>query len=237
MARASKAYDVFFSGCSWLAMYHVGVAAKLVEKKVRIRSFAGASSGSLIAVALASGVKPECLRRSISHLAKEARSFNFGIFGRLSSMLREGLDKVLPTDAHDKCSGRLEVSVTPVYSSGGVLKNWRVRDFRSRSDLIQCCVASCSVFTNLYKGHLVIDGGLWHNYPLSGGGAEADHLLVVNHRSMMTEDVHRNLIRPDQLAQFDRRHLVFPPSQEELLHFYERGLRDAEEWVNGHPAD
>jgi len=87
MARASKAYDVFFSGCSWLAMYHVGVAAKLVEKKVRIRSFAGASSGSLIAVALASGVKPECLRRSISHLAKVS---NF-LFESLACFLRLSL--------------------------------------------------------------------------------------------------------------------------------------------------
>lgn len=43
--RESRALQVFFTGCSWGGVYHVGAAAALHEQGVAFEKFSGASSG------------------------------------------------------------------------------------------------------------------------------------------------------------------------------------------------
>ena len=53
--------------------------------------------------------------------------------------LKEGLQRFLPDNAHEICSGRLHVSLTRVSDRKNVL----VSQFDSREDLIQVCVCVC----------------------------------------------------------------------------------------------
>lgn len=213
-----RKFDVFFSGCSWLCMYHIGVAQSLHEQKVPVRSYSGASSGSLVAVALASGIKPKKLRTAVTRIAEESRKHILGPLSRLSSILAEGLDSLLPGDAHETCSGRLEVSVTPVWTfEDGVLNNWRVNTFESRKELIDCIVASCAIVPTFYKKHLCFDGGLWYNYARQGR-----NVLVVNHRVM------EGHISPSDALTTSR---IWAPSPDMLNEIYLIGYRDAEKWM------
>lgn len=46
--RESQALQVFFTGCSWGGVYHVGAAAALHEQGVAFEKFSGASSGGCL---------------------------------------------------------------------------------------------------------------------------------------------------------------------------------------------
>ena len=71
-------------------------------------------------------------------MAREARSRNLGPLHpsfNLVKVMRSGLQRNLPADAHTLASGRLSVSLTRV-SDG---KNVLVSQFSSKEELIQVC--------------------------------------------------------------------------------------------------
>ena len=67
---------------------------------------------------------------------RDARKKTLGPFSPsfdVQALLREGLEKFLPEDAHKHVSGKLRVSLTRVRD----LKNHIVTDFESREELLQ----------------------------------------------------------------------------------------------------
>lgn len=69
-------------------------------------------------------------------MAKEARKRNLGPLHptfNLVKVLKSGLDRDLPSDAHIQASGRLCVSLTRVSDGENVL----VSDFKTKDELIQ----------------------------------------------------------------------------------------------------
>lgn len=67
---------------------------------------------------------------------RDARKKTLGPFSPsfdVQALLREGLEKFLPEDAHKRVSGKLRVSLTRVRD----LKNHIVTDFESREELLQ----------------------------------------------------------------------------------------------------
>lgn len=75
----------------------------------------------------------------VIEVAKEARKRNLGPLHptfNLVKVLRSGLNRDLPSDAHILTSGRLCVSLTRVSDGENVL----VSEFGSKEELIQVCV-------------------------------------------------------------------------------------------------
>ena len=65
--------QVYFTGCSWQLAYHVGVVHGLRESGVSLKQYSGASSGSLVALCLASGLKPSAVMQVMTTLGRRRR--------------------------------------------------------------------------------------------------------------------------------------------------------------------
>ncbi|XP_072292016.1 uncharacterized protein [Eucyclogobius newberryi] len=148
-------WNLSLAGCGFRALYHLGALSCLLEHEpelvLRAARFSGASSGSLVAAALAVNVPLSLLASELVSIAMEARLLSVGVFHPSFSLLRRTRDsllKLLPLDAHEHASRRLCVSLTRVHDG----KNLRVTHFRSREELVQ--VLLCSCFFPVYCGFI-----------------------------------------------------------------------------------
>jgi len=132
----------------------------------------GASAGALTASVLASQASITKCCEDVIEVAKEARKRNLGPLHpsfNLVKVLRSGLDRDLPADAHKLASGRLCVSLTRVSDGQNVL----VSDFNSKEELMQALVCSCfiPIYCGLippsFRGVRYVDGGISDNLPQS----------------------------------------------------------------------
>ncbi|KAK5600609.1 hypothetical protein CRENBAI_001339 [Crenichthys baileyi] len=146
-------WNISFAGCGFRSIYYVGALSCILERVPQLvhgaSKFGGASSGCLVAAALAVGIPIEQLCFSILNLAKGARKHTLGVFHptfRMLHTVRHSLLEKLPEDAHILATGRLYVSLTRLPDGENVL----VSKFDSREELIQ---------------HYV-DGALSNNMPL-----------------------------------------------------------------------
>ncbi|XP_030004993.1 patatin-like phospholipase domain containing 3 [Sphaeramia orbicularis] len=169
-------WNLSFAGCGFLGIYHIGVASCLLEKAPYLVRGAtklyGASAGALTATVLASQASIAKCCADVIDVAKEARKRNLGPLHptfNLVKVLRSGLDRDLPPDAHTLASGQLCVSLTRVSDGQNVL----VSDFNSREELIQALICSCfiPVYCGLippsFRGVRYVDGGISDNLPQS----------------------------------------------------------------------
>ncbi|XP_029455986.1 patatin-like phospholipase domain-containing protein 2 isoform X3 [Rhinatrema bivittatum] len=106
----------------------------------------------------------------VIELAKEARKRNLGPLHptfNLVKILKNGLYKNLPENAHELASGKLCVSLTRVSDGENVL----VSDFSSKEELIQALVCSsfvpiyCGLIPPSFRGERYVDGGISDNLP------------------------------------------------------------------------
>ena len=115
-----------------------------------------------------------------------ARRRQSGFDGRLRELLERQLRGLLPADAHERCSGRLQVAVSHLLP----LPRARLHSsFASRDDLIACLLASCHLpkisdgsATCMYAGAVVADGGLFNLTPAPRGseGGAVSHAVRVS---------------------------------------------------------
>ncbi|NXS69508.1 PLPL1 protein, partial [Pandion haliaetus] len=167
-------FSILFRGCSSLVSYEIGVLFALQQLSPDILKSAsriyGASSGSVLAtVALC-----ECDLGKAMHFhlfclyifsALKASFWGCIPGGKILKLVREVLNKYLPTNAHQLVSGKLHIILTRVHDWRSVV----VSEFASREDLIQAVICSC--FVPLYFGLLpptycgvrYVDGelGMW----------------------------------------------------------------------------
>jgi len=163
---------VAFEGCACRAAFHAGVAAALAERDLPIALTAGASSGSLIAVALASdrGAALPSIWRALA--GRRIVSWRRLLHNRspfdMSHLVRTTLESAFGGRTADLRAGRVEALVTAT----------RLRDLgrvvfstRHEPDMVAPLLASC-FFPLLYgrtvriRGQLLVDGGLVDNLPL-----------------------------------------------------------------------
>ncbi|KAF7643976.1 hypothetical protein LDENG_00230170 [Lucifuga dentata] len=169
-------WNLSFAGCGFLGIYHVGVASCLLEKAPYLVKGAtklyGASAGALTASMLASQASIAKCCEDVIKVAKEARKRNLGPLHpsfNLLKVLRSGLNRDLPSEAHFLASGRLCVSLTRVSDGQNVL----VSEFSSKEELIQALICSCfiPVYCGLippsFRGVRYVDGGMSDNLPQS----------------------------------------------------------------------
>ncbi|XP_075867584.1 patatin-like phospholipase domain containing 3 [Nelusetta ayraudi] len=169
-------WNLSFAGCGFLGIYHIGVASCLLEKAPYLVKGAtrlyGASAGALTATVLASQASITKCCEDVIQVAKEARKRNLGPLHpsfNLVKVLKSGLDRDLPSDAHLLASGRLCVSLTRVSDGENVL----VSEFNSKEELIQALICSCfiPIYCGLippsFRGVRYVDGGISDNLPQS----------------------------------------------------------------------
>ncbi|NXA20347.1 PLPL1 protein, partial [Ibidorhyncha struthersii] len=159
-------FSILFRGCSFLIVYEAGVLAALRELSPDILKSAsriyGASSGSVVAtLALC-----ECdIGKGYALLfilcLKRLNVWKFWII----KLLKEVLNKYLPTNAHQLVSGKLHVILTRLHDWKCVV----VSEFASREELIQAITCSCFIplyfglLPPTYRGVRYVDGelGMW----------------------------------------------------------------------------
>lgn len=234
--------NLSFAGCGFLGIYHVGVAAcfKKYAPHLLVDKISGASAGAVAACCLLCDLPLGEITSDVLRMVREARMRTLGPFSpsfNVQTVLMEGLQKVLPDDAHIRVSGKLHISLTRVYDG----KNVIVSQFNSKEDLLQALMASA--FVPIFSGFLpprfhgvrYMDGGFSDNLPtldentitVSPFCGESDicprdpsaQLFHVNVANTSIELSKQNIYR------FAR--ILFPPKPEVLSNMCKQGFDDA----------
>ncbi|XP_078732443.1 patatin-like phospholipase domain-containing protein 4 isoform X2 [Lampetra fluviatilis] len=130
-----------FAGSGFLGVYHLGAASALLRCGRRllgaVDAYAGASAGALAAAVMVTAPHriADCTEFSYK-FAEEIRSQHLGALTPgfpFMQKLREGIESILPSDAHERAEGRLHVSIT----SARTRRNRLVSHFSSRDELMQ----------------------------------------------------------------------------------------------------
>lgn len=161
-AHVPPEMDLVMSGGGFLGYYLVGVDRVLRklqrENKLAIVRYAGTSVGALASVAMV------C----------DLGDFMIELYDNLQGVpdffpkIREYFAAILPEDAYQRCSGRVHIVISRLEYRFGFFPTLRpmvVSSFHDNHDLIEACMASCSVpyFVSSklfypYRGHRCMDG-------------------------------------------------------------------------------
>ncbi|XP_060888853.1 patatin-like phospholipase domain-containing protein 4 [Labrus mixtus] len=243
---AMAVLNLSFAACGFLGIYHLGAVGAFLRHGGRLvgslRACAGASAGALVAALMVTA--PDKLEHCKDFTFRFAESVRRQRFGAVTPgydfmlTLREGIEEILPADAHSLASDRLHVSIT--HSKSG--RNHVVSRFTCREELIQALLASSfvPVYAGLrpveFKGEKWIDGGFTDSLPILPVGRTVTvspfaglqdvcpvhrgrynhHLRLANMNVMFSME---NIKRLNQA--------LFPPSSSGMTSYYEEGFSDA----------
>ena len=142
--------DVVISGGALRGYFMLG-ARHAIESRadLEVQRYSGTSAGAWTAMFMATGLSSADWLRSYTLTAAVARKA--AKRGRPAPALMEAyrenlwpwLQTVLPADAHERCSGRLFVTITTLDQRG--LHKLTVSQFDSNQDLFEACAASSCV--------------------------------------------------------------------------------------------
>lgn len=234
--------NLSFSGCGFLGIYHVGVLSAFKEHSpstVQNNRISGCSAGALVA---ACALCDCCLGQMVSdvlEIALKARSYALGPLHpsfNIVDILRNGLRRILPVDAHTICSNRLHISLTKWKDN----RNWLVNTFDTREDLIQALICSSfvpfysGIMPPKYKGVYCWDGGLSSNNPIldhdtiviSPFGGESDICPREESASFYCFDLQGTNIHLSKENFYRLSKALFPPSPQVLKAICFRGYKD-----------
>lgn len=164
-----------FAGCGFLGAYHLGVAAVFkthIPHLLQNARFGGASAGAMVASLLLLDLPIEQVARMVADVVNLAKSYKLGAFDpefMIGDKVRECFEKLLPEDAHIRCSGRLFVSCTKVGVTGR--KPVIFSQYATRQDVIKTLLNSSNIpaFSstdlNITYGSVLLDGGFSDNIP------------------------------------------------------------------------
>jgi len=234
--------NVSFSGCGFLGLYHVGVASclKTYAPKSFFNKVAGASAGSMAALALLADLPLGEMTSQVLKIATEARKCTLGPFSpyfNINKILNEGLQDILPDDIHEKVNGKLYVSLTKVYDG----KNLLVSQYSSKQEVIDVILASAfiPIFTGWlpprYRGIRVIDGGYSDNVPILDTNTitvspfcgnsdicpQDDYILTILQIQVAGTSIEMS---KDNLIRLSR--VLMPPDPEVLSRYCKQGFED-----------
>ncbi|XP_077991575.1 patatin-like phospholipase domain-containing protein 4 [Glandiceps talaboti] len=242
--------DISFCGCGFLGIYHIGVATSLFQNGGdfvhRLKRYAGASAGSLAAVALATMPdKLDKCRDMIYNMAKETRSKTLGALTpgfNLSSKLHDLLDDLLPPDAHQLASNKLHISVTSLHGK----KNRLISNFDTREELIQALLCSCHIPYYMgrkfprFQGQKYMDGGYTDNLPQFNDASTVKVSPFSGKQDVCPQDENGTNLYTMAMKQFFKlsaqniwrtKHALFPPDFNTLKMYYKCGYQDAKRFL------
>ncbi|ROL52572.1 Patatin-like phospholipase domain-containing protein 2 [Anabarilius grahami] len=216
-------WNLSFAGCGFLGIYHIGVASCLLEQAPYLIRGAtkiyGASAGALTASVLTTEACLEKCCEDVINVAKEARKRNLGPLHptfNIVKVIRGGLYRDLPSNAHTLASGRLCVSLTRVMDGQNVL----VSDFSSKDELIQ----------------RYVDGGISDNLPqselkntitVSPFSGESDICPKDNSTSFHELRFTNTSIQVNLDNMYRLSKALFPPEPKVLAEMCQSGYKDA----------
>ncbi|NP_001088835.1 patatin like phospholipase domain containing 4 L homeolog isoform X1 [Xenopus laevis] len=241
-----KHFNLSFSAAGFLGIYHLGAASALLKhgpKMVkRVKCFAGASAGSLVATVLLTA--PDKIKESKEFLyafSEDVRKQKVGAMTPTYDFmknLRGGIESILPANAHEIAEHRLYVSITNAKSR----KNCLVSHFASREELIKVLLASSYVplYAGIkaidYKGEKWFDGGFTDSLPLLPTG----RTITVSPFSGRIDICPQDKTHWDLYVTFAKHSLLlsaanvrrlnqalFPPRQEKMETIFQDGYKDA----------
>ncbi|XP_028255003.1 patatin-like phospholipase domain-containing protein 4 [Parambassis ranga] len=168
--------NLSFAACGFMGIYHLGALGAILRHGDKLlaslRACAGASAGALVAaVMITSPDKLEQCKEFAYRFAESVRKQRLGAVTPgfdFMLMLREGIEEILPREAHNLATDRLHLSIT--HSKSG--KNHIVSSFSSREELIKALLASSfvPVYAGLkpveFRGQKWIDGGFTDSLPI-----------------------------------------------------------------------
>ncbi|XP_073713818.1 patatin-like phospholipase domain-containing protein 4 [Misgurnus anguillicaudatus] len=238
--------NVSFAAAGFLGAYHLGVIEAILRHGDKLlcslKACAGASAGALAAtVMMISPDKLQDCKEFTYSFASNVRSQGLGAVTPgydFMLELREGIEEILPPNAHQLANERVHISIT----NSKTLKNSLVSSFKSREDLVQVLLASCFVpiYAGIkpveFQGQKWIDGGFTNSLPvLPTGrtimvspfigpqnispihkGRSKLELRLANMSVVFSKD---NIIRLNQA--------LFPPSFPRLKALEQEGYQDA----------
>ncbi|XP_024917962.1 patatin-like phospholipase domain-containing protein 4 isoform X2 [Cynoglossus semilaevis] len=168
--------NLSFAACGFLGIYHLGAASAFLchghKLMGSLRVCAGASAGALVAAVMITA--PDKLEQCKEFTYRFADSVRLQRFGAVTpgynfmQTLREGIEDILPSEAHTLAAERLHISIT--HSRSG--KNHIMSRFTSREELIKALLASSfvPVYAGLepveLRGQKWIDGGFTDSLPI-----------------------------------------------------------------------
>lgn len=171
---ARSRFSLSFSASGFLVLYQIGAVKALLDLAPEILKSApkvyGASAGSLVAAAVVFRINLDKLQKIILDAAVEARKTILGPFFptfNLLTILRKALLKLLPDNAHQVATGRLNVALTRLSDGKTIL----VSDFKSKEEVMQALICSCFIpfycgfVPPTFRGVRYIDGGLTNFLP------------------------------------------------------------------------
>ncbi|XP_005755079.1 patatin-like phospholipase domain-containing protein 4 isoform X3 [Pundamilia nyererei] len=133
--------NLSFAACGFLGIYHLGAMDAFLRHGHKLLgslgACAGASAGALVAAVMVTA--PEKLEHCKDFTYRFADGVRQQRFGAVTPgynfmlTLREGIEEILPTEAHSLATDRLYVSIT--HSESGT--NHSVSTFTSREELIK----------------------------------------------------------------------------------------------------
>lgn len=242
--------NLSFSACGFLGIYHLGAAAALHlhgEKLLgTLNACAGASAGALVATMLVTvPEKIEDCKEFTYRFADEVRKQKLGAMTPgydFMHTLKEGIEHILPPNAHEIAGNRLSVSIT----HSKTRENCMVSSFSSREDLIKVLLASSYVplYAGIkaveYQGDKWMDGGLSNSLPVLPVGRTVtvspfsgrhdicpkDSGLMTVYMKFAKQDIRLskdNIIRLSQA--------LFPPMQEKMEVLFQNGYDDAVQFL------
>mmetsp|Transcript_62653 Transcript_62653/g.186411 ORF Transcript_62653/g.186411 Transcript_62653/m.186411 type:complete len:266 (+) Transcript_62653:102-899(+) len=164
-----------FNGCGFLGGYYLGVWERLSRRCVPRALFdasttklVGASAGSLVTAAIASGCTVEATTAAFESIATTVRTIGIHRCSVLE-LVRCEAEKLLAEDAHERCSDRAAVIITDA-SSLPTLREERLERFATRQELIDAVLVSSYIPGLMARprvtsphllGRRVFDGGIW----------------------------------------------------------------------------
>lgn len=238
--------NLSFAACGFMGIYHLGAVGALLRHRPGSRgsvgACAGASAGALVAAVVITAPEKlqECTDFTYS-FAEAVRSQPFGAVTpgfHFMDKLREGIDLILPQDAHSRAAQRLFISLT--HSTTG--RNLLVSEFSSRDELLQALLASSFVpfYAGLkpveFRGETWVDGGFTDSLPVLPFGRTVtvspfsgpqDVCPVHRGRS------HRLLHLANMKVMFSLENIkrlnraLFPPTHRQMKTFHKEGFNDA----------
>ncbi|XP_067841787.1 patatin-like phospholipase domain-containing protein 4 isoform X1 [Heptranchias perlo] len=238
--------NLTFSACGFLGIYHLGAAVALHRHGNKllsnIQNYAGASGGALVAAVLLSQPdKLEQCKEFTYGFAADVRKQKLGALTPgfdFMKHLREGMESILPADAHERTHQRLHVSITNVKT----MKNCLISSFSTREDLITVLLASSYVpfYTGIkavkYRGEAWIDGGLTNRLPILSNGQTVTVSPFSGKLDICPQDkgqsnLYVTIAKQDFILSITNivrlNQALFPPGQERMEFLYRRGFNDA----------
>ncbi|XP_068121716.1 patatin-like phospholipase domain-containing protein 4 isoform X2 [Hyperolius riggenbachi] len=219
--------NLSFAACGFLGIYHLGAASALLKHGQKmlnaVKHFAGASAGSLVATVLLTA--PDKIKESKDFLYQFSEDVKKQTFGAATprydfmKYLREGIENILPAEAHMIAENCLHISITNTRSR----ENCLVSTFASREELIQVLLASCfvPVYAGMkavqYKGRTVTVSPFFGRQdicPKDKGHLDL-YFKIVNLEILLSR------------ANFERlNQALFPPSQARMESIFQEGFED-----------